>query len=158
MLVLPYHSIILVSIDSVLLLVVQRCVQYTVDIVDNGCRVMSVAKVTCAATAVSPGLCQVSPSVEPSTVSNTQCNYCCLLCSVVCIAKVTRVSKVTCAASAVSPGKCQVSPPVGSNTLAIILGVTIGSGVLLVVVITVTVAVVCHRMKGSKLKVNFCVC
>jgi hypothetical protein len=65
--------------------------------------------VTCTATAVSPGLCQVSPSVGPSTVSNT-------------------------------------------NTLAIILGVTIGGGVLLVVVIAVTVAVVCQRMKESKFK------
>jgi hypothetical protein len=42
-----------------------------------------------------------------------------------------------------------------TNTLAIILGVTIGGGVLLVVVIAVTVAVMCHKMKGSKLKQQF---
>jgi hypothetical protein len=62
---------------------------------------------------------------------------------------------MTCAVTTVSPGKCQVSLSVGpstSNTLAIILGVTVGGGVLLVVVIAVTVAVVCHRMKESMFK------
>jgi uncharacterized integral membrane protein len=57
----------------------------------------------------------------------------------------------------VSPDKCQVSLSMGPstfNTVAIILGVTIGGGVLLVVVIAVTVAVVCHKMKRSKLKVE----
>jgi hypothetical protein len=64
---------------------------------------------------------------------------------------------VICAATTtVSPGLCQVSPTVepstggSSNTLAIIVGVTIGGGVLLAVVITVTVAVLCHRMKKSE--------
>jgi hypothetical protein len=69
------------------------------------------------------------------------------------LCRVASVADVTCALIAVLSSMPKVSPTVVSSTgLAIILGVTIGGGVLLVVVIAVTVAVVCHRMKGSKLK------
>jgi hypothetical protein len=94
----------------------------------------------------------VLPYHSLTSVSNqfTVCNYCCSLCGVV------SGSKVSCAATTIVPPRpCQVSPNVGpstSSTLAIILGVTIGGGVLLVVVIAVTVAVVCHRMKESTFK------